>query len=407
MNDDDTRTPPSSCTHSDERVIGLIAEPGLSEDVARAVASELPGILARCTDGNGSSGAPWRVEVVRRLLPLNAMGNLRLLDVARDHRHDSWAAAIVLTELPRRVGTRPILADCAPEHGVGLISLTALGVFGIRRKTRKLLVHLITTYFAPEMELATGRVQDRSRQGGALPRRYRMIDEREWCEDGAQDVDKLVKTNVELDRAGLHYALPGIRGQAQLLAGMVRANRPWRLVPSLSPALASALAGAAFGVFYSSIWQLSDASSIARLALVTVLSIASMIAWLVLSNGLWERSADARTRRFSAIYNAATLLTVSSGVAIMFMLLFTATFLGACVIIPASYLTHTLHHPAGLSDFATLAWLAACLGTLAGALGSGLADEATVRNAAYSRRERERQDRRAAAETRAEQGAQG
>ncbi|MBP2366780.1 hypothetical protein JOF36_002476 [Pseudonocardia parietis] len=34
---------------------------------------------------------------------------------------------------------------------------------------------------------------------------------------------------------------------------MVRANRPWRLVPNLSLAIAGAAAGAAFGVFYSNI----------------------------------------------------------------------------------------------------------------------------------------------------------
>ncbi|TXS38416.1 hypothetical protein EAO72_35090 [Streptomyces sp. or43] len=382
-------------------MIGLIAEPGLALDVARSVASELPEILSRCTDDNGASGAPWRVEVVRRLLPLDSAGDLRLLEVARDYRGASWTAAVVLTELPRRAEARPILADCAPEQGVGLISLTALGAFGIRRRTRKLLVHLITTYFAPEMEPATDGERYETQPGAALPRRFHTVDEREH-DDAAEGDEPLVETNVELDGSGLHYTLSGRRGRAQLLAGMVRANRPWRLVPSLSPALAGALAGAAFGVFYSSIWQLADASSTVRLALVTVLSIASMIAWLVLSNGLWERPATSRSGRFSALYNAVTLLTVFVGVAIMFLLLFTATFLGACVVIPADYLSRMLHHEVGLSDYATLAWLAACLGTLAGALGSGLADEEAVRRAAYSRRERERQDRRAAAEAQEE-----
>ncbi|MEU1494207.1 hypothetical protein ABZ456_28635 [Streptomyces sp. NPDC005776] len=397
MTDDDACTPPSSCARSVERVIGLIAEPGQAEDVARKMASELPEILSRCTDGDGSAGAPWRVEVVRRLLPLDPAGDLRLLEVAREHRRPSWTAAVVLTELPRRVGGRPILADCAPEHGVGLISLTAMGAFAIRRRTRKLLVHLITTHFAPEMEPAGDSEPYDAQPRAALPRRFHTVDEREPHDDAA-GTGPFVETNVELDGSGLHYALSGKRGQARLLAGMVRANRPWRLVPSLSPALAGALAGAAFGVFYSSIWQLADASSIARLAFVTVLSTASMIAWLVLSNGLWERPATSRARRLSALYNAVTLLTVSTGVAIMFLLLFTATFLGACVVIPAGFLSRTLHHEVGLSDYATLAWLAACLGTLAGSLGSGLADEETVRRAAYSRRERERQDRRAAAE---------
>ncbi|MEU8630025.1 hypothetical protein [Streptomyces sp. NPDC048669] len=249
--------------------------------------------------------------------------------------------------------------------------------------------------------LGTDGERYETQPGAALPRRFHTVDEREH-DSAAEGDEPLVETNVELDVSGLHYTLSGKRGQAQLLAGMVRANRPWRLVPSLSPALVGALAGAAFGVFYSSIWQLADASSTVRLALGSVLSTASMIAWLVLSNGLWERPATSRARRFSALYNAETLLTVSIGVAIMFLLLFTATFLGACVVIPAGYLSRTLQHEAGLSDYATLAWLAACLGTLAGALGSGLADERTVRQAACSRRERERQVRRAAAEARDE-----
>lgn len=91
-----------------------------------------------------------------------------------------------------------------------------------------------------------------------------------------------METNVELGGDGLHYALPDKRGRVRvrLLAGMIRASRPWRLVPSLSPALASALAGAAFGAFYSSIRQLSDASSIVRLVLVTGPSTTAVIAWL-------------------------------------------------------------------------------------------------------------------------------
>ncbi|MFD5027656.1 hypothetical protein [Streptomyces sp. NPDC058373] len=403
MSEEEARTPRDPCARSGERVIGLIAEPGVAEDVAHDVAEDLPEVLPRCASGDGSSGAGWRVEVVGHVLPLDASGNLRLLEVAREQRRRHWDAAVVLTELPRRVGTQPILADCVPAHSVALVSLTALGAFGVRRKTRRLLAHLITTYFAPAASPDTGDLPAGAWRRAALPRGYRTVDEREQQEEGKRDAGQIVETNVDLGGAGLHYALPERRGRARLLAGMVRANRPWRLVPSLSPALAGALAGAAFGIFYSSIWQLSDASSIARLALVTVLSTSAMTAWLVLTNGLWERSADARTRRFSRLYNAATLLTIASGVAIMFMLLFAATFLGACVVIPTSYLSSTLGHPAGLSDFATLAWLAACLGTLAGALGSGLADEETVRRAAYSDRERERQDRRAAAEDRAEQ----
>ncbi|MFF4769689.1 hypothetical protein ACFY1V_24545 [Streptomyces sp. NPDC001255] len=400
MNDGEAGAPQDTRARG-ERVVGLIAEPGLAENVARDVADALPELLSPMTRGGGSPGARWRVEVLGHVLPLDASGNLRLLGAVREQRPRHWDAAVVLTELPRRVGTQPILADCVPAHSVALVSLTALGAFGIRRKTRTLLAHLITTCFTSGADGDAGGVPSfGTRRHAVLPRGYRTVDEREPRDEEEPYLGQIAETNVDLGGAGLHYALPGRRGRVRLLAVMVRANRPWRLVPSLSPALAGALAGAAFGIFYSSIWELSDASGIARLALVTVLSTSAMTAWLVLTNGLWERPTGRNSRRFSRLYNMATLLTVSTGVAIMFMLLFAATLLGACVVIPASYLSSKLGHSAGLSDFVTLAWLAACLGTLAGALGSGLADEGAVRRAAFSHRERERQDRRAATDDR-------
>jgi hypothetical protein len=90
------------------------------------------------------------------------------------------------------------------------------------------------------------------------------------------------------------------------------------------------------------------------------------------------------------LYNAATALTISIGVVCMYVLLFVITLLSALVVIPVNYLESTLKHPSGFSEFATIAWLSASMGTIAGALGSGLASEEAVHQAAYSKREQER-----------------
>ncbi|MFE0761783.1 hypothetical protein [Streptomyces smyrnaeus] len=386
------------------QVLGLIVEPGMADETARRLADDLPAALEEADGSHSRSDGGWRVEVITEFLPLDAEGCLRLLDIGRDQRRaHGWDVVVVLTELPRRAGKLPILADCAPEHGVGLVSLPALGASRLRHRMRAVLVHLVTGCLSGEQ--VAGRHTTGETMRAALPSgRYRLIDEREAGREREEQQDqRAVDANVRLDGVGLHYALPGWRGKGRLLAGMVRANRPWRLVPSLSPALAAAVAGAAFGIFYSSIWQLADVSSTLRLAGVNALAIGAMIAWLILANGLWERSPDRRLRLLSALYNAATLVTITCGVVYMFLLLLTATFLAALVVVPFNYLSSVLHHPAGASDLVTVAWLAACLGTLAGALGSGLSDENAVREAAYSKRERQRQHRRAAQEARAQQ----
>lgn len=174
---------------------------------------------------------------------------------------------------------------------------------------------------------------------------------------------------------------------------MVRANRPWRLVPSLSPAIGAAVAGAAFGIFYSNIWQLATALGTARQVLVLLLALVGMSVWLIADNGLWERRRDRSLREEALLSNVSTVVTIGVGVTVMYALLFAVALLAAVVVIPPDYLASTLTREVGVDDYLMIAWLSTSMGTVAGALGSGFADDGAVRQAAYSRRERERRAR--------------
>ncbi|MBP2366807.1 hypothetical protein [Pseudonocardia parietis] len=126
-----------------------------------------------------------------------------------------------------------------------------------------------------------------------------------------------------------------------------------------------------------------------------------MIAWLIIDNGLWERPTGDRLREQAVLYNAATVATISIGVLCMYVLLYVVTVASALVVIPPAYLGSTLVHPSGFGDYAGIAWLSVSMGTIAGALGSGLASEDAVRQASYSRREQERRRRLKDADTEA------
>ncbi|OEV04129.1 hypothetical protein [Streptomyces oceani] len=379
-----------------EAVLGLVADPGPSAEIVDSIGQELSALLAEPEGGRER----WRVETSSQLLPLDEEGVLPLLDIGRRQREEQgWDVTVLLTELPRRAGKQPVFADCHPDRGVGLVSLPALGAFRVRRRARDTIAYLVAEYLGSGGGARSAATEEpggeRKPAGSGLGFSWDIIsDSEERRADEQEDVEE--DSDVQLGPQGgsLHLVLTGARGKLRLLTGMVRVNRPWRLVPSLSPALAGAAAGAAFGVFYSNIWQLADAFSTARLILVNAAAVLAMIVWLIFDNGLWERPRNRRLRSESALYNSVTTLTVSFGVFCMYLLLYAVTLLAAFVAIPIGYLATTLGHGAGFSDLATIAWLSASMGTIAGALGSGLAGEDAVRRAAYSQRELERQAQR-------------
>lgn len=412
-NDTDTETEQSDAADGQgsdgggELVLGLVADPGLASDLVDAVGQQLPERIAEWS-GEREPERRWRVETSSQLVPLDTDGALPLLEIGRRQRRENgWDLTIVLTDLPRRISKRPVLADCHPESGVGLVSLPATGAFRVHRRTRDTIAHLVVQHLWGRQD----RHAQRSESGsGAVPGPgvpFQLITDSE--ETGASAEETAPGGQVDAQRQpaaeSRHLALPGRRRPVRLLTGMVRANRPWRLIPSLSPALAGAAAGAAFGIFYSNIWQLADAFSTARLALVNAIAVLAMIAWLIFDNNLWENPRNRRLRTESALYNTVTLLTISLGVACMYVLLFSVTLLAALVTIPLDYLGTTLGRSATVADQARVAWLSASMGTIAGSLGSGLAGEEAVRQAAYSEREQERQARREAEEERTDREA--
>ena len=96
-------------------------------------------------------------------------------------------------------------------------------------------------------------------------------------------------------RSGRRLVLPALLGRWRLFAGMVRANRPWRLVGALSGALLAAFAVSVFGVFTMTLWLLADRLGAVRLSVITVLSVAAMVVYLISQHGLWDAPRTCRS----------------------------------------------------------------------------------------------------------------
>src|SRR5690606_18977749 len=229
-----------------------------------------------------------------------------------------------------------VLASLDLRHRVALIPLPAPGGLRLRYRLRELAAGIVGALRA---EAGTSAHPGREAAARAPFRRVRIVD------DGAGAL--LVQRGCPARFAGL-------------LAGMVRANRPWRLFVGLSSALAGSLAGTAFGVLYSSIWQLATALGGFRLTGVVLVAVTALAVWIVVGHSLWERqpSPDPVRVRDIRLRNAGTAVTVALGAVVFYAVLFLSTCAAVALIIPPSYLATVLGRPVGPGDFLTIAAMA-------------------------------------------------
>lgn len=342
--------------------VALVADPGLPCEIAEELAETLAEQLARSSDGR----CTWTVRASCERLPADENGEIRLAELVRAHGgRDGIDYVVCLTDQPRMTGGRSIVADANTVAGVALASLPALGVLWLHARSRRAVSHLVS-------ELANERL--------GL-----------WPDGEAPPWGRLRRTvPTDEDDVDLRFLARGAWGRLRLLAGMVRANRPWRLVPHLTGAFAAALATGAYVLITPSVWQLADALGPIRLSGAAVLAIATMVVWLIVDHHLWERRGVKGGRRLARLYNATTVVTVAVGVLCLYGGLLLLGAVADRVLLDGGVLHHQLRHPITWRDHATVVWMASSMGTVAGALGTGFQDEEAVRQAAYGFRQRER-----------------
>lgn len=172
----------------------------------------------------------------------------------------------------------------------------------------------------------------------------------------------------------VRFVSPKARGHLRLLAGMVRANRPWRLFSTMKGTLAAAFTTAAYALVMPIIWQMADSLSWVRLLALMVFALVAMVVWIIVAHNLWEKPTSWKARDVAALYNPATALTLSVAVLFSYAVLFVLVIVAAGAFLESGFLQSNLGHPVGLSDYIRLAWMATSLATVAGAEAPGEED---------------------------------
>ena len=340
--------------------IGLLADPGIPYETAEAIVDGVAESIHR------ELAEQWRIEISRETLPLSPEGTIELSDHAPQlRRRHGWDVIIYLSDLPRYVDDQPMIAEVSAETRTALITVPTLGGARLRARTRDLVLSLVTVILRHEESdddsVATmlGRADVRLRREPDRPDLVRLV-------------------------------LTGRLRALQVLSGMVRSNRPGGLLSALTGCIAAAIATGAFGVFYGSLTSLADTLSPWRLALISLLVIAVLTAWLIRRNSLWntERGSDEIWR--SDLDNASTVITVGLSVLYLYVGLFLAMLVLAVTVLPPEYLQGMVQTQVGVLVYVKLAWLCASMATMAGALGANFDHEDAVREATFSRRYHER-----------------
>ncbi|KMO99032.1 hypothetical protein [Streptomyces roseus] len=357
----------------DMTVVALLADPDAPTEIAQRMARMLPARLAE----KSGPGRRFEVEVVSE--PFTAATEdvptlmRRIIDRARA---EDWDVVVALTDLPLHSNGLKLVVDLSHEHGLALLSLPALGGLRLQARAQRVVE-----------EAVLGLADARSAGAGGAPR------SRADLGPFASRLAPVRRGPIgERETADLRYVVSGARGNVRVLLGMVRANRPWRLVPGLSKALAAALATGAVATVNSTVWTLAETLSAPRLVIATVGSVALMIGWLIVDAELWHRSAESspEARQRARLYNASTVLTVGIGVLVCYAGLMVVNWVWALFILNGEAFASVTRTPLHAAEYVRLSWFVASVATVGGALGSGLESDDAIRAAAYSKREQER-----------------
>ena len=374
--------------------LGLISAPEMPQRLAEELSAELPELLSRRVDERVS----WEVSVICDAVTGSDSDAARVIDAAHERMvEEGWELAICLTDLPIRTDGQPIVALVSTAYKVAVLSLPPLGVTLLRRRVREATLQLVNELYEgrhdlrwdgkdrDEEEVGAGASTEEARRPG--PRPHRLVGRR--LTELLSPIRRITPTDED-DDVDVRFVSPKVRGHLRLLAGMVLANRPWRLFTTMKGTLAAAFATAAYALVMPIIWQMADSLSWVRLLALMVLAIVAMVVWIIVAHHLWERPAEPEARDKATLYNAATALTLSVAVLFSYAVLFVLVLVAAGFFLESGFLQSNLGHPVGLADYVRLAWMASSLATLAGALGSGLEDEETVRDATYGYRQQRR-----------------
>jgi len=371
----------------EEITVGLIAAPELPESIARHLIDYLPDLLSKLVEKN----IHWKTELVVDTLTGAAKDAQDIMAEAKTiKKSKGWTYAICLTDLPIYAGNNIVLADANIAAGVAQISLPSFGAFPMKKRVKRTIIQLVS-------EIYFGQGQDETIE--MAPKGIGLLSQRKQRSLYKILVDTFQFATIRrikphhMDNITVRFIIiPRMNARVRILMGMTYANRPWTIMPSFKSVVAIAFGTGAYGLIFTTLWQLSVSYNMFRFLGLSVVAISSMMIWIIFSHNLWETAHDTPNRHMRILYNSTTICTLGVAVLIYYMVLFFLFLIAVSVFVPPSLYAQAtgLGDHVSFSNYVRLAWLVTSVATIAGAIGAGLENGDRVRNVTYGNRQRNR-----------------
>lgn len=361
--------------------IGIIAAPGLAKRLANIYYGTLPDILNKQFDENEE----WHIETIEDPLAGSAESVYEIHSAIETYinSHD-WDYVVSLTDLPIFEDKNVVAVDINKTNGAIIISLPAYGWRPLRKRVSQTIaesIRVVAHSYSTVHSDSKGKVINKN-----LQKQFPLAP--------LKVIDTAVGND---DTVHLRYLVePHLNGSIRLVIGMTFANNPLNMMRSLNNSVALAFTTGAFGLVFTTMWNLSYIFSNLRLLSISIAAIVAMVLWIVLAHQLWEKPPKNQSKRITHLYNFTTIVTLLVSVFIYYLTLMLLFLITAVTIIPPDFLGKTigLSGLAGPVNYIELAWFAASIAIVAGTIGVGLTNVTLVKESTYGYRQLERYKQR-------------
>lgn len=365
---------------SEEKIIGLVVAPGVTEKLAQSLINDIPNILSE----QDNHQRDWKVDLVVDPLTGFAESVEEIFKKIQDyHNKREWDYVVGITDLPMFYHQNVLALDINKKNGAAIFSYPAFGWRPVKNRFKHAIVTIINELHYSEREHVG--YDDNNRVKKEINKQFPF--------------SRIEKTEVHLKETGNNHLryLSNSRslGMIRLVSGMTFANNPLNMMASLSNIVAIAFTTGAFGLIFSTMWNMGLDFSVWRLFGISIMAILGMLVWIMVSHGLWESTKEAKHKRIVMLYNLTTIMTLLIAIVIYYMILYLLFLIAELVLLPPGFLGQQvgLEGPASVQLYLSIPWFATSISTVAGAIGAGLLNDQLIKESTYGYRQKVRYEK--------------